>query len=220
MPSSKRARVVSLTKTEKKTKEQKNALISKIRDALSNFESLYAFRVENMRNMLIKELRRDWNDSIFLFGRNKVIQHALGATRESELAENVSQLARTLKGDCGLLFTNRPHDEVVAFFDNLEVPEYARSGHISTVEFIIPAGPLDQFSHTQEPFLRSLGVPTEMRNGVIYNRSEFVVASPGVQLTPEKANLLKQFGQMIASFKLNLYARWTAGEYSELKPSQ
>ncbi|KAL0226004.1 hypothetical protein P9112_013328 [Eukaryota sp. TZLM1-RC] len=213
MPASKRARVVSLTKTDKKGRDQKNLLVERIRQIVPNYETIYVFRVSNMRNVLIKDLRKDWNDSVFLFGRNKVIQYALGPTPESEIADNVCHLAKVIEGDCGLLFTNRSHEEVVNFFENFEVPEYARAGFIPTEEFVIPEGPLENFSHTQEPFLRSLGLPTEMKNGVVHCRCPFTVSSPGVALTPEKANLLKQFGVKLASFKVHIFAKWSKGEF-------
>ncbi|KAL0235526.1 hypothetical protein GEMRC1_002108 [Eukaryota sp. GEM-RC1] len=199
MPSSKRARVISLTKTDKKGKQQKDLLITRIREILPTYKTVFGFRVTNMRNVLVKELRREWNDSVFIFGRNKVVQFALGTAPETEIAENIRHLAKLVEGSCGLLLTNRPLSEVTSFFDNYSVPEYARSGYVPDEEFTVPAGSLDQFSHTQEPFLRSLGLPTEMKNGIIHCRTPFLVASPGTPLTPEMANVLETIWCKISS---------------------
>ena len=49
----------------------------------------------------------------FFFGKNKVMAIGLGRTKETEYKDNLHKLSNRLYGQCGLLFTNRPRDEVL-----------------------------------------------------------------------------------------------------------
>lgn len=48
---------VTLSKTKKKGREQKENIVSSIRDAVENYNSVYVFNFENMRNQKFKEFR-------------------------------------------------------------------------------------------------------------------------------------------------------------------
>ncbi len=63
MPKSKRNKVVTLSKTDKKTREHKSNLFDQIRESVDSFDFVYLFRVENMRNTFMKEVRNEWKDS-------------------------------------------------------------------------------------------------------------------------------------------------------------
>lgn len=85
------------------------------------------------------------------------------------------QISKRLKGQCGLLMTNRDVPDVLEWFKNLEATEFARSGFIATKDVILPQGPLPDFSHTIEPHLRRLGLPTSLERGVINLIKEYQV---------------------------------------------
>lgn len=58
MPRSKRARVVHETRTAKKShKEQTRRLFANIRECVENYEHLFIFSVDNMRNTYLKDVR-------------------------------------------------------------------------------------------------------------------------------------------------------------------
>ena len=63
MPKSKRARVVHLSKVEKKGKELSEKLFNNVREAADNFQYIFLFDVENMRNNYLKEVRQEFSDS-------------------------------------------------------------------------------------------------------------------------------------------------------------
>lgn len=63
MPKSKRARVVHLSKVEKKGKELSEKLFNNVREAAENFQYIFLFDVENMRNNYLKEVRQEFSDS-------------------------------------------------------------------------------------------------------------------------------------------------------------
>lgn len=49
----------------------------------------------------------------FLFGKNRIMAHALGRTESEEIQPNLNELASKISGQCGLLFTNRKKEEVI-----------------------------------------------------------------------------------------------------------
>ncbi len=63
MPKSKRAKVVHLSKTEKKGKELTFKLFANVRECLEKYQYCYVFSVENMRNTYLKEVRTEFPDS-------------------------------------------------------------------------------------------------------------------------------------------------------------
>lgn len=106
-------------------------------------------------------------------------QVALGRSAGDEYAENLHELSARLRGQCGLLFTNRSREEVEAFFASYGLADYARSGSVATEDFVVPAGPLPQFNHALEPYLRSLGLPCKLDRGVVTVEREFRVCKAG-----------------------------------------
>lgn len=47
-----------------------------------------------MRNSYLKEIRHDFKDSRFFFGKNRVMAKALGTTAEEEYKEGLSAIAK------------------------------------------------------------------------------------------------------------------------------
>lgn len=63
MPKSKRARVVHLSKTKKKGKELTLRLHASVQECVPNYPYIYVFRVDNMRNTYLKDVRSQLKDS-------------------------------------------------------------------------------------------------------------------------------------------------------------
>lgn len=170
------------------------------------------FSVQNMRNEKMKDLRVEWKPSRFFFGKNKVIALGLGRTKEEELDDDLHKLANCLKGQCGMLFTDKPKDYVTKWFNNFGVEDYARSGFEAKETISLPAGPMPDFSHAMEPYLRQLGLPTSLERGVVTLLKEYEVCKKGSTLTPEQAKVLKLLDNKLATFRLNLKGGWVKGE--------
>ena len=64
MPRSKRARIVHESKTAKKDhKEQTRRLFANIRECIEEYDHLFVFAVDNMRNTYLKDVRTEFADS-------------------------------------------------------------------------------------------------------------------------------------------------------------
>merc|ERR1712050_92830 len=208
MPKSKRDKKISLTRTKKKGLETKQKLVENVRSYVDNYARIFVFSVHNMRNDKLKDIRQEWKHSRFMFGKNKVMAVALGRNAEEEYQDNLHNIAIALRGEKGLLLTNKTKDEVKDYFDNLYMQDFARSGTTATQDIVIEEGPLKQFPHNMEPQLRQLGLPTALKKGVVTLTKEHTVCKQGDTLTPEQARILKLFKYEMANFHITIECMW------------
>lgn len=190
----------------------KQHIIEDIQSCCTKYDNIFLFSVENMRNSKLKEVRTEWKDSRFFFGKNRVMQVGLKnfvSNDDAETVKTLNELTDRLTGQCGLLFTNRGRDDVIDWFESYGELEYARSGFRATETVQLPEGPLPEFSHAMEPHLRTvLGMPTKLEKGIVTLYKEFLVCKEGQILTPEQAKVLKLISKPMAEFRLNIECCW------------
>ncbi|KAA8567618.1 hypothetical protein MFRU_010g02470 [Monilinia fructicola] len=234
MPKSKRARVVHLTKVDKKGKELSLKLFANVRESLDSYQHCFVFSVENMRNTYLKDVRNELSDCRLFFGKTKVMAKALGSDPSSEYQPNTSLLSPHLVGNVGLLFTNREPSSIITFFQDLSKTDFARAGTEASRNFTIPAGivysmggeiPAENdvpMAHSLEPELRRLNVPTTLTKGKITLENPYCVCNEGEVLDSRQTRLLKLFGVATADFTVQLVAYWSAAnqEVTEIEATE
>eukprot|EP00252_Welwitschia_mirabilis_P021337 TRINITY_DN5458_c0_g1_i1.p1 TRINITY_DN5458_c0_g1~~TRINITY_DN5458_c0_g1_i1.p1 ORF type:complete len:230 (+),score=47.02 TRINITY_DN5458_c0_g1_i1:134-823(+) len=214
MPKSKRNKIVSLSKTKRKGREHKESMVSAVRQALEDHMSVYVFSYENMRNSKFKDLREQLKSSSrFFLGSNKVLQIALGRTAADEMKDGVSKVSEMLGGERGLFFTNLPKEKVVSIFENFQEHDFARTGALATETVELKEGPLEQFTHDMEPFLRKQGMPVRLNKGVVELVADYTVCREGEPISPEASHILRLLGIQMAVFCMHLICRWCPGEF-------
>ncbi|GAA0183360.1 hypothetical protein LIER_30783 [Lithospermum erythrorhizon] len=214
MPKSKRNKQVTLSKTKKKGREHKESIVSTIREAVEQYNSAYVFSFENMRNIKFKEFRDQLKaSSRFFLGSNKVMQVALGRSVSDEIRTGLYNISKVLRGDSGLLLTNLPNEEVHRLFNEFEEYDFARTGTLATEKVELNEGPLDQFTHEMEPFLRKQGMPVRLNKGVVELISDYVVCEEGKPISPEASRILRLMGIKMATFRLHLLCRWSPEDF-------
>ncbi|KAG8368756.1 hypothetical protein BUALT_Bualt15G0079000 [Buddleja alternifolia] len=218
MPKSKRDRPVTLSKTKKKGRVQKENVVNSIRDAVEKYDSVYVFGFENMRNLKFKEFKeRLKSSSRFFLGSNKVMQIALGRSVADEIRPGLHKISKLLRGDSGLCFTSLPKEDIQRLFEEYEDYDFARTGSIAMETVELKEGPLDQFTHEMEPFLRKQGMPVCLNKGVVELVSDFTVCEEGKPLSPESSRILRLMGIKMATFKLHLICRWSSEDFEVYK---
>eukprot|EP00164_Ancoracysta_twista_P001069 GFYU01001395.1.p1 GENE.GFYU01001395.1~~GFYU01001395.1.p1 ORF type:complete len:219 (-),score=90.15 GFYU01001395.1:187-843(-) len=213
MPKSKRSRKIPLTQTAKKGREKKDEVIQTIHDYADTFKYIYLIRVDNMRNSKLKDIREAAKEhSRLVFGKNSIMQIALGSTKENEYKPGLFQLAKAVSGECGLMFSNLQPSAIDDMLASNSDYDYARSGAIANDTVSVDNDALKEFPHNMEPQLRKLGLNTTLKNGTITIPDEHTICKKGEVLNPEQARLLKLFGIQMAEFKVNI-----AGHYHKEK---
>eukprot|EP00271_Cylindrocystis_brebissonii_P006733 TRINITY_DN19512_c0_g1_i2.p1 TRINITY_DN19512_c0_g1~~TRINITY_DN19512_c0_g1_i2.p1 ORF type:complete len:237 (-),score=41.39 TRINITY_DN19512_c0_g1_i2:470-1180(-) len=210
MPKSKRDKVVSTSKTLPKGRAHKEGLVNSIRTSFNDYKELYVFEFENMRNNKFKEFREDLKGSCrFFLGSNKVTQVALGKDEADEIRPGTAKISELVIGDRGVVFTNLPREEISRRFEEFEERDFARVGSIATETVELPEGPLEQFTHDMEPFLRKQGLPVRLLKGVVELIASHTICTEGEPISPEASRMLRLLGNTMAVFRLKLVARWT-----------
>ncbi|KAL7059246.1 hypothetical protein AAHC03_013141 [Spirometra sp. Aus1] len=207
MPISKRDKKVSLTKVTKKT-GKKSEFVERVRGLVDKYKYVYVISFDNPRNTRLSELRQELNDSILLFGKNKLVMVAFGLDNKTQWKPGLRQLSKYVKGQCALLFSNKEVDELRDTFNQFRSQDYARPGSIAAQTVILSAGSVPKFPHTMEPALRQLGLPVKLIRGIINLETEYPVCELGQALTPEQCRILKYFEVQTSEFRVNILARW------------
>ena len=103
-------------------------------------------------------------DSKFFFGKNKVVQKALGKTSEDEHADNSHMLSKYMRGQVCLLCTHKTKEQVEAAFKAMQVEDFAAAGSEATYTVFCEKGTesLSGYSHALEPQLKTLGLPVRL----------------------------------------------------------
>ncbi|WZZ16571.1 hypothetical protein YC2023_109660 [Brassica napus] len=215
--------------TKKKGREHKEIIVNGIREAVEKHTSVYVFSFENMRNIKFKEFRNQFrHNGRFFLGSNKVMQVALGRSASDEIRPGIFKVSKLLHGDAGLLVTDMPKEEVESLFNAYEDSDFSRTGSTAvetracafTLLIVfeklgveLKEGPLEQFTHEMEPFLRKQGMPVRLNKGTVELLSDFVVCEEGKPLSPESSRILRLLGIKLATFKLNLVCRWSPNDF-------
>ncbi|XP_046395387.1 mRNA turnover protein 4 homolog [Ischnura elegans] len=221
MPKSKRDQKVSLTKTTKKGFIKRKELAEEIRKNAEKYSCIFTFTVQGMRNDKLKDLRQEWRPSRFYFGKNKVMVYGLGKDPSSETQKNLHLLAKQLKGQCGLLFTDTPKKEVIEWFKDYHEISKTRAGDVATETVILKEGPCPKIVASQEDMMRKLGLPITLKRGVITLLSDFTVCEKGDILTPERSRILNILEMFMSEFRIHLGSVWTKdGKFEILNPGK
>lgn len=132
MPRSKRNKVITLSKTTKKPgRENNEKLFGQVRDCVDQYQHIFVFNVENMRNTYLKDVRNDLDDSRYVsksarslprqliiltvlsrlfFGKTKVMAKALGLSREDEYRDGLHILSKVcITALCRCFHLPSPH---------------------------------------------------------------------------------------------------------------
>lgn len=224
MPKSKRARLVHTSSVQKKPSKAKSAsLYASVRAAASTYTHIFVFSVENMRNTYLKDVRQHFSDSRLFFGKTKVMAKALGTSEVDEHMPGLGKLSMWLKGNVGLLCTDRAVEEVLEYFEGFAEVDFARAGVEAPRTFTVPAGVVYSTAgeqaveddvalpHSMEATVRKWGMPTRLDKGKVMLDQAFVVCEQGQAMNSNQTALLKVFGVAMAEFRVQVLAYWSAG---------
>ena len=205
----------------KKGKESKDQLMQKTLSLLSAFPTVMLLALENIRSCHLRELREhlatNFEGAKLLLGKTKIIAKALQQYQGKQ--PEIAGVGKALQQDTCLLFCGKKSEssadasaeqqeqmltEVMEYLQSYQPEEFARAGAIAPVTVVLPAGPLrdaessGSVSHTQEAYLRSLGMPCALKNGTVMLEREWTVCREGERLTADQANVLRALKMKLA----------------------
>lgn len=204
----------------KKTKEDKIKQGNEIREQLKQYKRIYVINFTSSSSEPFNNIRRRFRSSVLCNAKKSIIEHAIGTTPETEVLPSLSQIIPYITGTTALFMTNEEHETVTSFLESLTAPDFANAGFIATTTFTVPQGELDStmFSYSMDGYLRELGLPVTLDNGKLINIRDYTVCTEGEPLTKNSAQLLRQFGQKIATFQAIPLIFWQDGKV--FKPNE
>lgn len=225
MPRSKRSKVIHTSVVQKKAPKENSArLYELVQEAAENYPHIFTFSVENMRNTYLKDVRQHFSDSRMFFGKTKVMAKALGMTPEDEHLPGLSKLKGFFEGSIGLLCTNRQPSEVLEYFNNYTVIDFARAGAEAPRTVVVPEGVVHSrageiaaeddvpLPHSLEVTVRKWGMPTRLDKGKVMLDGPYTICEEGKVLNSHQTALLKLFGITMAEFRVKVLAYWSAAD--------
>ena len=196
---------------QKVTKQDKVAKGENIREQLQQYDRIYVLKFSSEKTEPQTELRKRFRSSNLCLAKKTIVAHAIGNTPETEVRPGMSQLLQYAKGSTGIFMTNESDKDVREYLASVQEPDFANAGFIATEDFVVPEGPLPQFSFSQDGFLRELGLPVKLDNGVIVCIRNHEVCHAGQELTKNQAGVLKQFGVKMDTYRIEPIALWENG---------
>ena len=210
MPKSERNRVVPLSKVTKKSPgEKKERQVKNVHKYLKQYKYCYAFVYKNMTNIAMISLKEYFKDSVFMIGKNHVMQIGLGKTEDDEIKRGSSKLNIFLKGNCGLFFTDKTPEEIIPYFKEYSSPYFGNVGSISNQTLILKRGfdeHLADFPSSMESQFRQLGMNIKIDNGKFCLLDDYIVCQEGKGLTPDQCKMCKHLGINLDEFKIYIKA--------------
>ena len=154
-------------------------------------------------------LKEYFKDSVFMIGKNHVMQIGLGKTEDDEIKRGSSKLNIFLKGNCGLFFTDKTPEEIIPYFKEYSSPYFGNVGSISNQTLILKRGfdeHLADFPSSMESQFRQLGMNIKIDNGKFCLLDDYVVCQEGKALTPDQSKMCKHLNIYLDEFKIFIKA--------------
>jgi mRNA turnover protein 4 len=116
-----------------------------------------------------------------------------------------------------LFFTNKNVQECREIFDKFEEEEFATGGVVASETIVLEKGfeTLKKYSHSMEPYLRQLGLPTRLVNSQIELLSDYLLAEEGKPLTVERCKILKLLEKKMARLKFTIKGIYDGKNYKK-----
>lgn len=222
MPKSKRAKVITLSKTLPKGRSGKMKLVEKLQGFVEEYKTVYIFEIENMRTKLFQELRSQHREeSRFYMGKKSLVRLAFGKNKEESYMPNLFHIVQEYDNlnanEVGLLFTNEKATDIEKDIKTVKEAEFARGGFVAKTDITKAKGLLEGFPTSMFEHLRRLQMPVSINKGTIELLEDFEVCKINEQLTPERAEILKLLGIKLAEFKLTLKFKFEKGKLKSLE---
>jgi large subunit ribosomal protein LP0 len=162
--------------------------VQRLFDAYPQAFIIEADNVSSSHMQIVRKLLRPLNSEI-LMGKNTLIRKAL--RDHSPKNPKVDVVVPFLKGNVGIIFCKGHLKQVLEVLDRERVAAPAKTGSISPVEVIIPAGNTG-LEPTQTAFLQALNIQTKIAKGQIEILKDVTLLKVGQKVGSSEAALLQK----------------------------
>jgi len=127
--------------------------------------------------------------AVLLMGKNTMMRKAI--KEHSEKNKQLEAILPHVVGNVGFLFTDGDLSQVRDAVVEIKVPAVARSGSISPIDVVLPAGPTG-LDPGQTSFMQALNIATKINKGQVEVVSDVQLVKKGDKVGPSEATLLQK----------------------------
>jgi len=190
---------------------------------LAKYPRLITITAEHVGSKQLQTIRKALRGRAeILMGKNTMIRKAMrDYGREDRFSHQFEELLPHIRGHTGLVFTNGDVSDIGAALTAIKVQCAAKTGAISPVDVVIPAGNTN-LEPTKTSFFQALSIPSKINRGTIALDNNVNLIKRGEKVTHSQAALLQMLNIKPFQYGLKVgmvYEAGTVCPYSYHDPS-
>jgi len=173
-----------------KRAERRDGYFDKIKLLLDKYPKILICGADNVGSHHMQQIRTALRGkAILLMGKNTMMRKAI--KEHSEKNKQLEAILPHVVGNVGFLFTNQDLSQIRDAVVAIKVPAVARSGSISPIDVVLPAGPTG-LDPGQTSFMQALNIATKINKGQVEVVSDVQLVKKGDKVGPSEATLLQK----------------------------
>jgi len=188
---------------------KKQVYFTKLQSLLEEYTKIFIVCVDNVGSNQMQQIRQSLRkDAVVLMGKNTMMRKAMRGYITKNNAVEI--LLPRIKGNVGLVFTNKDLVEVRKKILENRVGAPAKAGTVAPNDVHIPAGPTG-LDPTQTSFLQALNISTKINKGQIEINSDVHLIKKGEKVGNSEAALLQKLNIRPFSYGLQISHVYDSG---------
>jgi large subunit ribosomal protein LP0 len=173
-----------------KRAERRDGYFDKIKELLEKYPKILIVGADNVGSHHMQQIRIALRGkAILLMGKNTMMRKAIKEHLEKN--RQLEALLPYVKGNVGFLFTDKDLSDIRKAVLDIKVPAAARSGSVSPIDVVLPAGPTG-LDPGQTSFMQALNIPTKINKGQVEVTIDVQLVKKGDKVGPSEATLLQK----------------------------
>jgi len=170
--------------------ERRDGYFDKIKELLDKYPKILIVGADNVGSHHMQQIRAALRGkAILLMGKNTMMRKAIKEHLEKN--RQLEALLPYVKGNVGFLFTDKDLSEIRKSVVDIKVPAAARTGSVSPIDVVLPAGPTG-LDPGQTSFMQALNIPTKINKGQVEVTIDVQLVKKGDKVGPSEATLLQK----------------------------
>ena len=188
--------------------EEKQTEIESIKELLSEYKSIGIADLQKVRAAQLQELKKNLFGKVYMkVMKNTLIKLAIEDMNKAEL----KSLEQYLEGSNLYLFTNINPFKLSLLLEKGRVKTTAKSGDISALDVVIPAGNTGQPPGPIISQLNAVGLPTRIESGSVWVSKDTLVVRKGEEINERLASVLSKLGVKAVEAGLSMRVAYDEG---------
>lgn len=170
--------------------QRKSEYFERMEQFMDSFSKIFIVHADNVGSHQMQQIRQSLRgDGEVLMGKNTMMRKCIQLYLRKHPGHPYEQLLARLRGNVGLVFTDKDLGKIRDVIEANRVPAPAKAGSIAPSNVIVPAGPTG-CDPGQTGFFQALNIATKITRGQIEIISDVPLLGAGERVLPSHAVLL------------------------------